>query len=237
MTEPVKTLAPEIYAKEAEYMKNMREHSEAFDAIVDAVPADRQDIRDALQGIYHVEPGLLIDRDKMARFKEQNPSLSTEVNTFLIDFLSKTAHREWLRKVNGKVIKEIQDAKAMPGLEDVPLDSLIVSDIANGWENIKQLIIPLDITSSDDVSAKLASRRLRMLRAQINSQDGFLVLIKDEQLGKENKWALSIINPRDLKSSEKQLREGMEVCYMTGQVALGSSTRAALLAVTGKSSI
>jgi hypothetical protein len=150
---------------------------------------------------------------------------------------SQSAHREWLSKVNGTKIPEITGSKAMPGLEYLPLDGLIVSDNIKSWEHIKQPIIPLAPAENGDEPAEKASHELRTLRAQLNSEAGFLALVQDEQLGGEGKWALSIIKPIELDFSEKQLRAGMEVCYSIGQVLLASSTRAALLAITGKQTV
>lgn len=246
MAEPIKTPTPEIYAREAEYVKSVGEHSKAFDAIIDAAPKDRQDIRDALQGLYHVEPGMLIDRDKMAKLKERNEPLYNEVNAFLTVFLErkinlamKAEHREWLKKVAGTRVKQIEGAKVMQGLEQISLDGLVVSNPEIDWEVIKQPIIPVEPSSDlENESAKSIARYLRIvLKPQLNSQDAFLALVKDEQMGGEDDWALSIINPRDLKSTEENLRGEMESCYMAGQIILGNSTRAALLAISGKSSV
>lgn len=155
----------------------------------------------------------------------------------MTELSAQAEHREWLRKIKGTVISEIKAANQMVGLEGIPLACLVVSDTDLGWENIKQPIIPLEIAVSADESFNIVTRRLKMLRAQINSESAFLVLVKDEQMGGENGWALSIINPHELKLTEEQLQSGMEVSYMTGQLVLGSSSRAALLAKTGKTSL
>jgi len=94
-----------------------------------------------------------------------------------------------------------------------------------------------DPAPTEEESAKKAARELRMLRASINSNDGFLALVRDEQLGGLNTWALSIINPVELLLTEEQLRGYMEVVYISGQPILGSSSRAALLTVTGKQTV
>lgn len=151
--------------------------------------------------------------------------------------LSQNKHREWLSKVNGTKIPEITGSKAMPGLEYLPLDGLVVSDNIKSWEHIKQPIIPLAPAETNEESAKKAARELRMLRDQLNSETAFPVLVKDKQLGGKGKWALSIINPKELDFLEEQLRKGMETCYSIGQVLLANSSRAALLAVTGKQTV
>lgn len=122
----------------------------------------------------------------------------------------------------------------MPGLENVPLNGLVVSDDPADWTHIKQPLIPLTPALTNDGSAKRAAHELRMLRAELNSPDSFLTLIQDEQLGGQGQWALSIINSKELAFPEEQLREGMEASYSIGQTTLGSSSRAALLAITGK---
>jgi len=154
-----------------------------------------------------------------------------------MEIIDQSAHREWLGKVKGTKISEITGAKAMPGLEYMPLGGLVVSDEIKDWNHIKQPLIPLMPAETDEESAKSARSQLRSLRDQLNSQDGFLVLIKDKDMGGENQWALSIINPKELSLSEKELRSGMEISYTVGLLALGSSSRAALLAVTGKQTI
>lgn len=147
-----------------------------------------------------------------------------------------TKHREWLDQVKGTRIPEITGAKPMTGLGGVPLDGLVVlNDLSEKyWEHIKQPLIPLAPAQSEEESAKKAARELLMLRASINSNNGFLALLQDEQFGGLNKWALSIINPAELLLTEEQLRKFMNVGYISGQPLLGSSSRAALLAVSGK---
>lgn len=145
-----------------------------------------------------------------------------------------TNHKEWLKKVGGIKVNEIENANPMVGIDGISLESLVVSSTDLDWDNIKQPIIPLEVVKSEDESAKLSARRLRMLRAQLNSENAFLALVKDEQMGGEDGWALSIINPKDLSSTEESLRGEMEACYMAGQTVLGSSTRAALIAISEK---
>lgn len=87
MAEPVKTPTPEVYANEAKYMESLRRHSDDFDKLLATIPEDRGDLVVALKGVYNVEPDRLLDRDKLARLKEQNESLFKEVSTYYRGFL------------------------------------------------------------------------------------------------------------------------------------------------------
>ena len=146
-----------------------------------------------------------------------------------------TKHREWLSQVRGTVIPEIMGAKPMQGFEGIPLGGLVVDDDlgTDDWEHIKQPMIPLKPATTDTELAIKAARELRMLRAQIISDDGFLALVRDEQVAGKDGWALSIIIPSELSLSQEKLSKFMEVGYISGSPILGSSSRAALLATKG----
>ena len=156
--------------------------------------------------------------------------------TNLAENKSGTNHQEWLKEVVGQSIPEIVNAQRMEGFKDIDLDSLVVANPDLPWDKIKQSIIPLEPASDPETAGK-TPRKLKMLRAELMAKDAFLVLVKDRAQGGEDDWALSIINPKELGYDENKLRQGMEASYYTGQVVLGSSSRAALLAVTGKESI
>ena len=150
-----------------------------------------------------------------------------------------TEHRNWLNQIRGTRIPEIKGAKPMEGLERIPLGALVVSDSLSDkdWKYIKQPLIPLIPAATDDEMSKKAVRELRMLRAEINSQDAFLALIKDELMGGQDQWALSIINPKELAFSQKQAYESMAVSYRIGNTLMGNSSRASLFAITGHQTI
>ena len=86
MTEP-QIPTQEVYANEAKYMEAMQRHSKDFDKLVESVPEDRMDIRDAMQSVYNIEPDRLLDRDKLAKLKEQSEPLFKDVSTFYKNFL------------------------------------------------------------------------------------------------------------------------------------------------------
>lgn len=147
------------------------------------------------------------------------------------------SHREWIEKVKGTKTPEISGAKPMPGLEYIPNDGLVVSDEVQDWSKIKQPIIPVK-PSGDGSESDTDARRQRMnLRAQNNAMDGFLTLVKDEKMGGQDNWTLAFINPRELALDGDELLGNMEASYIAGQTALGSSSRAAYLAKTGKTDI
>ena len=78
---------PEIYAREARYMEAMSRHSSDFDKLLESVPESRSDLKEALQGVYNVEPDRLLDREKLAKLKEQNRALFDEVSMYYKNFL------------------------------------------------------------------------------------------------------------------------------------------------------
>jgi hypothetical protein len=149
--------------------------------------------------------------------------------------LNTTKHREWLDQVKGTRIPEITGARPMEGLESVPLEGLVVSnDLGdNYWARVKRALIPLKPALTEDDPAKKAARELHLLRTLIVSNNGFLALLPDDQLDSPNKWVLSIINPAELLLTEAELRESIGIGYASGQPTLGSSSRAALLAIMG----
>ena len=89
MTEPIKTPTSEVYANEAKYMKFLQRHANNFDRLVESVPENREDIRKTLKDLYHVEPGELIDREKLAKLKKQNRPLFEEVTEYCKNFAEK----------------------------------------------------------------------------------------------------------------------------------------------------
>ncbi len=156
--------------------------------------------------------------------------------TNLTENKSSTNHQEWLKEVVGQAIPEITQAKAMEGFSDIDLSSLIVANPDLLWDKIKQSIIPLE-PASDPETAGQTPRKLKMLRAELMANEAFFVLVKDEAMGGEDNWALSMIRPKDLDVDKDRLRGGMEACYMANEIVLGSASRAAYLAVTGEESI
>lgn len=147
------------------------------------------------------------------------------------------AHKEWVEKVSGTKTSEISTAKPMPGMEYIPLDGLVVSDEVKDWENIKQPIIPVKPSADGSDASSRARGQLMNMRAQTMSNNSFLALVKDEKMGGEEQWSLSIIRPDELSLSEEQIKDGMEASYMTGQLVLGSASRATYLAKTGKTNV
>lgn len=238
MTEP-KEPSKEVYAGEVNYVKSLATHSDAFDQMFNAIPSDRTDLQEALKGVYHVEPGRITDPTKMAQLKSSNQPLYNELRDFILEFTGKESHKAWLNEVKGKRVKEISGSKQMVGFESIPLGGLVVSGVKVDWDNIKQHIIPLEASTDPmDKEAESAGRQLRVnIRPFLNSKDAYYVLVKDEAMGGKGSWALSVINPRDLLQSEENLKGEMDASYFVEQNMLGSSTRAALLAKTGKTSL
>lgn len=156
--------------------------------------------------------------------------------TNIAESRSNTNHQEWLKEVAGQAVSEIYQARAMEGFSDIDLTSLVVADFDLPWDKVKQSLIPLGLSKDQETAGRTASK-LKMLRAELMSQDAFFVLVKDEQMGGKDNWALSMINPKDLSNNPDKIKSGMEISYYTGQKVLGSSSRAAFLAVTGKESI
>jgi hypothetical protein len=88
MTEP-RPKTPEEYAREYKYAQAMLHHSEDFDALVASVPEDQAPVREAMRGLYHVQPDKLLDPDKLSKLKKENPALFGQVSTYYGDFLKK----------------------------------------------------------------------------------------------------------------------------------------------------
>jgi hypothetical protein len=154
-----------------------------------------------------------------------------------MEILSQANHREWLSKLKGERVQEQDATSPMPGLEYVPIDGLVVSDEIDdeAWKLMKQNIIPLAPDTRENEDSLKAARQLKTLRAQLNTEQAFLALIQDEQIGEyEGDWVLAVINPTELSLPIERLRSGMEASYSAGDLVGGSSSRAALLAVTGE---
>jgi hypothetical protein len=138
--------------------------------------------------------------------------------------------------MKGERVQEQDATNPMPGLEYVPIDGLVVSDEIEDetWKLIKQNIIPFSPDPRENEESLKASRQLKTLRAQLNSEQAFLVLIRDEQIGEyEGDWVLAVINPTELTLPVERLRGS----YSAGDLVGGSSSRAALLALSGKNTI
>ncbi|MEK7155031.1 MAG: hypothetical protein AAB697_02800 [Patescibacteria group bacterium] len=87
MTEPVKQPTPEAYAREAEYMKALKRHSDDFDRMVEFVPEKKQEVRDAMRSLYYAEPDKLLDPEKLERLKVGNEPLFDKVVGYYVGFL------------------------------------------------------------------------------------------------------------------------------------------------------
>jgi len=79
------------YEAEVGYMASVQRHSEAFDHFVQSVPEDELEIKAALKNLYHVEPGKLLDPEKLEKLKKENRKLFDEINKYYGDFLKKMA--------------------------------------------------------------------------------------------------------------------------------------------------
>lgn len=90
MTEP-KTPSVERYVSEARYMQALKEHSDNFDTLVSSVPEDRADMKETMMEMYHPEPGILLDRDKLKTLKDQNLRLFDDVSRVYLPFLKDMA--------------------------------------------------------------------------------------------------------------------------------------------------
>lgn len=86
MTEPA-IPTPEVYAREAKYMESLQRHSADFDKLLNLVPEDRKDVREALTGVYNVEPDRLLNPNKLEKLKQENEPLFKEVSTYYKNFL------------------------------------------------------------------------------------------------------------------------------------------------------
>ncbi len=86
MMEPQKP-TQEVYAREARYMESMQRHSADFDRMVEFVPEEKQDIRETVKGLYHVEPDKLLDPEKLERLKIDNKPLFDQVVGYYVGFL------------------------------------------------------------------------------------------------------------------------------------------------------
>lgn len=88
MTEP-QIPSPEVYAKEAKYMEAVLRHSNDFNRLLEFVPEAKQEVRDAIQTCYHVEPDRLIDSEKLQNLKDKNKPLWEAVVGYYRGFLDR----------------------------------------------------------------------------------------------------------------------------------------------------
>jgi hypothetical protein len=54
---------------------------------VQTVPEDREDVREVMKSLYHVEPDKLLDPEKLKEMKEKNEPMFREVSTYYMSFL------------------------------------------------------------------------------------------------------------------------------------------------------
>lgn len=87
MAEPVKQPTPEAYAREAKYMKALKSHSDDFDRMVEFVPEERQEVKNAMRSLYHTEPDKLLDPDKLEKLKVENKPLFDSIVGYYVGFL------------------------------------------------------------------------------------------------------------------------------------------------------
>lgn len=78
---------PQDYAREAKYQESLLKHSQDFDRLVQTVPEDREDLRGAMESLYHVEPDKLLDPEKLKKMKQDNEPMFREVSTYYMNFL------------------------------------------------------------------------------------------------------------------------------------------------------
>ncbi len=83
LTPPTK----EDYRRAYDELEAMVVHDKSFNVLLGSVPEDRPEIREAIRGLWYHKPDKLLNPEKMAKLKTENPDLYKEVDDYYLRYL------------------------------------------------------------------------------------------------------------------------------------------------------
>lgn len=87
--ENTKGVSRETYAIEYDYQAAMLRYSNDYNALLDSVPKDQEQIRETMEEMFYPKPDKLLNPEKLQELKTENPVLFGKVHLIYMNYLKK----------------------------------------------------------------------------------------------------------------------------------------------------